>query len=71
MTDKGKTKKELEAEVVTLESDLENIREQLAQVSMGYQNLLNANGQLQSLVQKYEETINILTGRLIEARAQG
>jgi chromosome segregation ATPase len=71
MTDKGKTKKELEAEVVTLESDLENVREQLAQVSMGYQNLLNANGQLQSLVQKYEETINILTGRLIEARAQG
>tara|TARA_R100000149_G_C5876543_1_gene140458 strand:- start:1130 stop:1345 length:216 start_codon:yes stop_codon:yes gene_type:complete len=71
MTDKGKTKKELEAEVATLESDLENIREQLAQVSMGYQNLLNANGQLQSLVQKYEETINILTGRLIEARAQG
>jgi peptidoglycan hydrolase CwlO-like protein len=71
MTDKGKTKKELEAEVVTLESDLENIREQLTQVSMGYQNLLNANGQLQSLVQKYEETINILTGRLIEARAQG
>ena len=71
MTDKGRTKKELEAEVVTLESDLENVREQLAQVSMGYQNLLNANGQLQSLVQKYEETINILTGRLIEARAQG
>lgn len=71
MTDKGKTKKELEAEVATLESDLENIREQLTQVSMGYQNLLNANGQLQSLVQKYEETINILTGRLIEARAQG
>ena len=71
MTDKGKTKKELEAEGVTLESDLENIREQLTQVSMGYQNLLNANGQLQSLVQKYEETINILTGRLIEARAQG
>ena len=35
MTDKGKTKKELEAEVVTLESDLENVREQLAQVSMG------------------------------------
>ena len=71
MTDKGKTKKELEAEVATLESDLENMREQLAQVSMGYQNLVNANGQLQSLVQKYEETINILTGRLIEARAQG
>mgnify|MGYP001170904493 FL=1 len=71
MTEKGKTKKELEAEVATLESDLDNIKEQLQQVSMGYQNLVNANGQLQGLVQKYEETINILTGRLIEARAQG
>lgn len=69
MTEKGKTKKELETEVAKLEGELAEVTEQLQKVSMGYQNLLNNTGQLQSLVQKYEETINILTGRLIEARA--
>tara|TARA_R100001126_G_C4877986_1_gene177294 strand:- start:1432 stop:1641 length:210 start_codon:yes stop_codon:yes gene_type:complete len=69
MTEKGKTKKELETEVARLEGELAEVTEQLQKVSMGYQNLLNNTGQLQSLVQKYEETINILTGRLIEARA--
>ena len=69
MTEKGKTKKELETELAKLEGELAEVTEQLQKVSMGYQNLLNNTGQLQSLVQKYEETINILTGRLIEARA--
>ena len=63
MSKKDKTKKDLELEI-------EDLTEQLQKVSAGYQGLVaNVNG-LQALVMKYEETINILTGRLIEARRQ-
>ena len=39
-------------------------------VSEGYQNLVVANQSLTVLVVKYEETINLLTSRIIEARQQ-
>jgi len=71
MTEKKTTKKEIEDRLETIEEELELTKQQLVAVSEGYQNLLNANGALNGLVMKYEETINILTARLIEARPQG
>jgi len=71
MTDKKETKKELEERVTELEAKLTEQHEQLVAVSEGYQNMVNANNALNGLVMKYEETINILTARLIEARPQG
>lgn len=62
MSDKTKTKKELEEE-------LEKATEQLNQLSIGYQSLVTANRNLGVLVNKYEETINLLTARLVESRA--
>ena len=64
MTEKGKTKAEMEEE-------LGETTTQLQQVSLAYQQLLQANANLNLLTQKYEETINLLTARLLEARAQG
>jgi|TARA_R100000278_G_C5426216_1_gene148463 tRNA uridine 5-carbamoylmethylation protein Kti12 len=61
MTEKTKTKKELEEE-------LEKATEQLNQLSVGYQSLVTANRNLAVLVNKYEETINLLTARLLEGR---
>jgi hypothetical protein len=51
--------------------ELNTTKQQLVAVSEGYQNLLNSNAALSGLVMKYEETINILTARLIESRPQG
>ena len=65
MSEKAKTKKELEEE-------LEQATEQLKQLSVGYQSLVTANRNMAVLVNKYEETINLLTARLLEVReAQG
>ena len=65
MSEKAKTKKELEEE-------LEQATEQLNQLSVGYQSLVTANRNMAVLVNKYEETINLLTARLLEVReAQG
>tara|TARA_R100001510_G_scaffold57702_2_gene67000 strand:- start:7661 stop:7861 length:201 start_codon:yes stop_codon:yes gene_type:complete len=61
MSEKTKTKKELEDE-------LEKATEQLNQLSVGYQSLVTANRNLAVLVNKYEETINLLTARLLEGR---
>ena len=61
MSEKAKTKKELEEE-------LEKATEQLNQLSVGYQSLVTANRNLAVLVNKYEETINLLTARLLEGR---
>lgn len=61
MTEKTKTKKELE-------DDLQKANEQLNQLSVGYQSLVTANRNLAVLVNKYEETINLLTARLLEGR---
>jgi tRNA uridine 5-carbamoylmethylation protein Kti12 len=61
MSEKTKTKKELEEE-------LEKATEQLNQLSVGYQSLVTANRNLAVLVNKYEETINLLTARLLEGR---
>tara|TARA_A100001201_G_scaffold57190_1_gene55270 strand:+ start:6324 stop:6521 length:198 start_codon:yes stop_codon:yes gene_type:complete len=61
MSEKTKTKKELEEE-------LEKVNEQLNQLSVGYQSLVTANRNLAVLVNKYEETINLLTARLLEGR---
>tara|TARA_R100000353_G_C6481416_1_gene189244 strand:+ start:152 stop:364 length:213 start_codon:yes stop_codon:yes gene_type:complete len=59
--DKKKTKADLEKE-------LEETTTQLQQVSGAYQQLLVANQNLNLLVSKYEETINLLTARVLEAR---
>ena len=61
MSEKTKTKKELEEE-------LEKATEQLNQLSVGYQSLVTGNRNLAVLVNKYEETINLLTARLLEGR---
>ncbi len=53
---------------VKLEEELAEAQQRLVQISEGYQNLLQVNQSLNVLVMKYEETINILTARLIEAR---
>lgn len=66
--DKGKSKKELEAELdLVIDSNVE-MRNQLQGLSEGYQSVLNANTNLSVLVDKYEETINLLTARLIETK---
>ena len=62
MTEKGKSKKEIEEE-------LESANEQITQLSEGYQQMMRANQNMTLLVNKYEETINLLTARLLEARA--
>lgn len=62
--DKKKTKADLEKE-------LEETTTQLQQVSGAYQQLLLANQNLNLLVSKYEETINLLTARVLEARQSG
>ena len=59
--DKKKTKKELEEEV-------EDLTNKLNQIRIGYQNILTANQGLQGLVIKYEETINLMSARLLESR---
>ena len=61
MSEKTKTKKELEEE-------LEKATEQLNQLSVGDQSLVTANRNMAVLVNKYEETINLLTARLLEGR---
>ena len=66
--DKGKSKKELELELnMLIESNVEQ-QNQLQQLSQAYQTILNANTNLSVLVDKYEETINLLTARLIETK---
>lgn len=66
--DKGKSKKELELELdMVIESNVEQ-QNQLQQLSSAYQTILNANTNLSVLVDKYEETINLLTARLIETK---
>ena len=67
---KETTKKELENEVASLATRIEELTEQLQQVSMGYQNMVTNNNAMHTLVMKYEETINLLTARLIESRTQ-
>ena len=69
--EKKVTKKELETKVEELETENENLMGQLQQLSEAYQNLLIGNQSLNMLVNKYEETINVLTARLLEARTQG
>jgi len=55
-----------------LEKELLETTEKLEAVSKGYQQLLVANQNLNLLVSKYEETINLLTARILESRqAQG
>tara|TARA_R110000787_G_scaffold68741_4_gene153493 strand:- start:158 stop:379 length:222 start_codon:yes stop_codon:yes gene_type:complete len=71
MTDKkekGKNKSELEEELALLVESNVQLTEQLTQVSEGYQSLLSANQNLGVLAHKYEETINLLTARLLEKR---
>ena len=64
MTDEKKTtKKEIEEELAETNTQIEA-------VSQGYQQLIHQNQQLNILEIKYEETINLLTARLMEARAQ-
>lgn len=65
MTDKKKekTKKELETE-------LKEVTDKFEQLSVGYQAAINRVNQLSVLVNNYEETINLLTTRLLEGRAQ-
>ncbi len=63
MSDKKMTKADVEKE-------LEETKEKLQQVSVGYQQLLAANQSLNLLVSKYEETINLLTARILESRQQ-
>ena len=70
MTDKEMTKKEMKGQLDKLTADIEKTTEQLREVSIGYQNVVQSNNALSMLVMKYEETINILTSRLIEARPQ-
>jgi|TARA_R110000824_G_scaffold35901_15_gene112004 hypothetical protein len=61
--DKKTTKKEIEEALAEANTQLEA-------VSQGYQQLTFQNQQLNILVIKYEETINLLTARLMEARQQ-
>tara|TARA_R100000687_G_C6306654_1_gene98482 strand:- start:170 stop:421 length:252 start_codon:yes stop_codon:yes gene_type:complete len=71
MTEKEQTKKQLEKEVKELTANNLALIEQLNQLSAGYQNCMVQANQLNMLVMKYEETINLLTARLIEGRTQG
>ena len=66
--DKGKSKKDLETDVETLLASNIEMRQRLVQLSEGYQGLLHANANQGILVDKYEETINFLTARLIETK---
>ena len=66
MSDKEE-KKPTKAE---LEKELTEVKGQLEQLSAGYQAAINHANALNSLVNRYEETINVLTARLIEGRAQ-
>ena len=63
MSDKKKTKADVEKE-------LEETTEQLQKVSVAYQQLIVANQSLNLLASKYEETINLLTARILESRQQ-
>ena len=67
---KDKKKKDLEKEVEALSSANAEMQGQLQQLSAGYQAAVNQANQLNMLVIRYEETINLLTSRLIESRAQ-
>ena len=67
---KKTTKLELEKAVEALTSSNVEAQQQLQQLSAGYQAAVNQANQLNMLVIKYEETINLLTARLIEARTQ-
>jgi len=68
MTDKGRSKKQLEDDVKNLTAENEGLQQKLVMVSEGYQNLLSANQNLTILAARYEETINLLTARLLESR---
>ena len=70
MAEEKKTKKELEELVEDLEGKLSDLTTQLQQLSTGFQNQQEIIRGLNTLVMKYEETINIITARLIEARPQ-
>ena len=66
----NQTEEELQDIVQELEEKVAELEEQLQKVSVGYQQVVNVNNSLTMLTQKYEETINLLTARLLEARAQ-
>ena len=67
---KDKTKKDLEKDVEALTASNQEQLLQLQQLSAGYQAAVHQAQQLNMLVNRYEETINLLTSRLIESRAQ-
>jgi hypothetical protein len=67
---KDKTKKDLEKAVEALTASNQEQLLQLQQLSAGYQAAVHQAQQLNMLVNRYEETINLLTSRLIESRAQ-
>lgn len=67
---KDKTKKDLENEVEALTASNQEQLLQLQQLSAGYQAAVQQAQQMNMLVNRYEETINLLTSRLIESRAQ-
>jgi hypothetical protein len=67
---KDKTKKDLENAVEELTAVNQDLIEKLNQLSAGYQSAIVQANQLNMLVIKYEETINLLTARLIEGRTQ-
>lgn len=67
---KDKTKKDLEKEVEALTTSNQEQLQQLQQLSAGYQAAVHQAQQMNMLVNRYEETINLLTSRLIESRAQ-
>jgi hypothetical protein len=68
-TEKKKETKDKKSKT-DLEEEVAELTQRLIQVSEGYQNLVVANQSLSVLVVKYEETINLLTSRIIEARQQ-
>ena len=53
-----------------LEKELAEANENLEKLSVGYQSAINQVNQLAMLANRYEETINLLTARLREGRAQ-
>ena len=53
-----------------LEKELAEANENLEKLSVGYQSAINQVNQLAMLANRYEETINLLTARLLEGRAQ-
>ena len=53
-----------------LEKELAEANENLEKLSVGYQSTINQVNQLAMLANRYEETINLLTARLLEGRAQ-